>query len=187
MLKLHLGCGKRYLRGWTHIDIADFDHIDVRTSIDDLSALSDSIASHIYSSHALEYLDRLEAGQALKEWYRVLIPDGWLHLAVPDFAALLKIYAMSSNLDTILGPLFGRLTVGETQNRIYHKTVWDEQSLRNLLVKSGFKNIDTYDPIVFLKDQSGGVEFDDHSLAFYPHMNRNGIQVSLCLRAQSVK
>ena len=25
-MKLHLGCGERYLDGYTHIDIAEFDH-----------------------------------------------------------------------------------------------------------------------------------------------------------------
>ena len=186
MVKLHLGCGKRYLSGWTHVDIDGYDHIDARSSIDDLTAFSDATVSQIYCSHALQYLDRLQARLALKEWYRVLVPDGWLHVAVPDFSALITIFARSSNLDAILGPLFGRMAIGESQDHIYHKTVWDEQSLRSLLATSGFKNIDTYDPIAFLQNQSG-VEFDDHSLAFYPHMDRNGIQVSICLTAQAAK
>ena len=36
-MKLHLGCGERYLDGFTHIDIADFEHIDFKIPVNDLS------------------------------------------------------------------------------------------------------------------------------------------------------
>jgi predicted SAM-dependent methyltransferase len=185
MIKLHLGCGKRNLNGWTHVDVADYQHIDIRTSLDDLSAFSDSTVDRIYCSHALEYFDRLEAERALSEWRRVLIPGGWIYVAVPDFSALTRIFAVSQDLDTILGPLFGRMMLGNSSNFIYHKTVYDDSSLRKLLAKSGFENIEKYDPISFLQNESGSTEFDDHSLAFYPHMDRTGIQVSVCLKGQS--
>jgi hypothetical protein len=37
----------------------------------------------------------------------VLIPGGAIYLTVPDFAALVKIYSSSSDLNIIIGPLFG--------------------------------------------------------------------------------
>ena len=36
-MKLHLGCGERYLEGYIHIDLGDFDHIDYQIPVDDLS------------------------------------------------------------------------------------------------------------------------------------------------------
>ena len=29
-MKLHLGCGKKYIDGFTHVDLQDYDHIDYR-------------------------------------------------------------------------------------------------------------------------------------------------------------
>ena len=47
---------------------------------------------------------------------------------------------------------------------IYHKTVYDEPSLRLLLQECGFINIEKYDPVRFLGEIEE--EYDDHSLAF---------------------
>ena len=57
-MKLHLGCGKRYLEGYIHVDIAEFEHIDYQLPIDDLSTFKDNTIEEIYASHVLEYFDR---------------------------------------------------------------------------------------------------------------------------------
>ena len=38
-MKLHIGSGSRYLEGYIHIDIAEYDHIDIKTSVDKLNSL----------------------------------------------------------------------------------------------------------------------------------------------------
>jgi predicted SAM-dependent methyltransferase len=181
MTKLHLGCGKRILDGWVHIDTSDYDHIDFNQSISDLSMFPDSTVEIIYCSHALEYFDRDQAFNVLKEWGRVLTDSGTLFIAVPDFVSLTQIYSETGKIKNIIGPLFGRMNSGIDNIMIYHKTVYDEESLRSLMQECGFINIERYDPIAFLSEIDK--EFDDHSLAFFPHMDRTGIQVSLCLKA----
>ena len=91
-VKLHLGCGERAIPGFIHIDVNDLPHIDYRRSIDDLSIFDNGTVDLIYSSHTLEYFDRLEVMRVLKEWYRVLKKGGILRIAVPDFEAIVKIY-----------------------------------------------------------------------------------------------
>jgi SAM-dependent methyltransferase len=180
-VRLHLGCGKRYLPGWIHIDLAAGPHIDFQNSIDDLSMFANETVDVIYCSHALEYFDRVEASEVLAEWRRVLTPGGRLFLAVPDFRALIRIYEITGNLSSILGPLYGRMSDAGTSFVIYHKTVYDLPSLESMLSDSGFTDISQYDPIWFLEQFDS--QFDDHSLAFFPHMDRRGIQVSLCVSA----
>lgn len=178
-MKLHLGCGKRFLPGFIHIDIADFPHVDFVSGIDNLSHIENGKVSEIYSSHSFEYFDRFEASKVLEEWRRVLIPGGSLYITVPDFNALLSIYQSTGDLNAIIGPLFGRWeNKGE---HIYHKTTWDYLTLSTVLQRTGFTEVSKFDPVEYL----GAIDpnYDDHSLAFFPHMDRSGIQVSLAITA----
>lgn len=180
-MNLHLGCGKRYIPGWHHRDITYYPHVDKVGPVEDLQDISIETVDSIYASHVLEYFDRLEANKVLKEWFRVLRPGGTLRLAVPDFHALIRIYNMSGKIESILGPLFGRMTTDGSA--IYHRTAWDIRSLTAELEEAGFNLVREYSPLTFLKTLTPDGEFDDHSLAFWPHMDLGGVQVSLCLQA----
>ena len=76
--KLHLGCGKRFIPGFIHIDVIDYPHVDHVTSIDNLSIIDDNSIELIYNCHILEHFKRREINNVLKEWFRVLKPDGIL-------------------------------------------------------------------------------------------------------------
>ena len=144
-LKLHLGCGKRFLPGFVHVDRADFPHIDFRCGVDSLPMFESDAAELIYASHMLEYFDRIEALQVLGEWRRVLCPGGLLRLAVPDFDALVEVYSESKSLNAMLGPLYGRMEIAATNSVIYHKTAYNFESLRQLLEEAGFRDVLRYD------------------------------------------
>ena len=173
--KIHLGCGKRYLEGYVHVDIHPHDHIDYVSNIDKLDMFQDECADLIYASHCIEYFDRDEVIQVLSEWKK-LAPGGTLRLAVPNFEALVKVYSDSDDLNKILGPLYGKWDVGE-ENHIYHKTVYDLKSLTVLLNQVGFEQVRKWDwKNVFTNHE----DFDDHSQAYYPHMDKkNGLLISL--------
>lgn len=167
-LKLHLGCGKRCLPGFVHVDLGDYSHIDYRHSVDRLEMFPDDAAQLIYASHVLEYFDRLEARQVLQEWNRILCPGGTLRLAVPDFGALVEVYLERGKLDLILGPLYGRAKIQGTDIIIYHRTVYDFASLKESLEEAGFREIQRYD-----WRQTIHRDVDDHSQAYIPHMEKD--------------
>jgi predicted SAM-dependent methyltransferase len=165
-LKLHLGCGKRRLPGFVHVDRANFPHIDFRSGVDRLDMFENDAAELIYSSHVLEYFDRIEARRVLEEWKRVLCPGGVLRLAVPDFQALSEVYFLDHKVDLILGPLYGRMDVdGAT---IYHKTAYDFDSLQELLEQCGFQEVSRYN-----WRETIHLHVDDHSQAYIPHMDKD--------------
>ena len=175
-MKLHLGCGKRFLEGYIHVDIAEFDHIDYKIPVDDLSVFENDSVSEIYASHVIEYFDRDEIVNVLNEWNRVLKDEGVLRIAVPNFSELINVYDTSKDLDKVLGPLYGKWKL-EDNNSIYHKTVYDEKSLTKLLSTAGFKDIKKWD---WREVFAGKEDYDDHSQAYFPHMDKdNGIHVSL--------
>lgn len=180
-LKLHLGCGPRYLQGFIHIDMDVLPHIDYpKTDLKDLSMFEDSSVDMIYTCGSFEYYDREEAVEVLEEWKRVLRIGGTLKISVPDFSSIVKVYKDYHDIDGIgiLGPLFGKWKLNDG-NHVYHKTVYDEKSLTNLLSNQGFSSIQQYDAHEFLPQ-----DYDDYSLAYVPHMDLDGIQIQLNLECK---
>ena len=140
MIKLHLGCGKCYLEGFTHIDIQGYDHVDHQSDIRSLSMFDSNTVSIIYASHVLEYFDEIEALEVLREWHRVLCPGGKIQISMPDFSALVEVYEISRSIAMIIGPLYGRIQFGDAF--IYHKSAWDFSSLSVILRSIGFRGIE---------------------------------------------
>jgi predicted SAM-dependent methyltransferase len=170
--RLHLGCGKRNFGGsWIHIDGSDYDHIHSHDIID--LPFEDESVELIYASHVLEYFDRDEVKYVLKKWYEKLQPGGTLRLAVPDFNAMANLYVNGGHLDNFIGPLYGKMKMGDTT--IYHKTVYDMESITKILHDAGFKNVRRYD-----WRETEHAHIDDHSQAYLPHMDKdNGVLISL--------
>lgn len=160
MTRLHLGCGKRdFGPDWIHIDGGDFPHLKY-SSITDLSQFRNNTVDLIYACHVLEYFDRDEVVMVLNEWKRVLKPGGVLRLAVPDFEELVHLYQTNKvKVEDILGPLFGKWTMG--RKSIYHKTTYDKESLSKLLLEIGFK-----EPRYWDWKHTEHSQFDDHSQAY---------------------
>lgn len=181
-MRLHLGCGPRVIPGFVHIDLADHPHIDHKAAISPLPFLADDSAEMIYCSHAFEYLDTVEAREALIEWRRVLKPGGLLRLAVPDVAALIKVYQQTGELSRILGPLYGRLEISTETGpaTLFHKTAYDEATLGRLLHEAGFVSVRHWD-----WRQTEHAQIDDYSQAYFPHMDKAaGLLLSLNLQAR---
>lgn len=178
MIKVNMGCGWRnFGPEWIHIDGGAYDHLDY-SSITSLQQFSDSTVDLIYASHVLEYFDREEVLTVLGEWGRVLKKGGTLRIAVPDFEIMSYLYSTKQiNLSQITGPLYGKMTMGTES--IYHKTVYDFNSLEKTLQSAGFSNVVRYD-----WRETDHSRFDDHSQAYIPHMDKkNGTLISLNVEA----
>ena len=178
-MKINMGCGWRnFGDDWVHIDGGSYEHLDYH----DICTLpfEDETVDVIYASHVIEYFNRTEILSVLKEWKRVLKPGATLRLAVPDFESLVRLYSLDSGftLENVLGPLFGQMKMGE--DTIYHRTVYDFESLKKVLEDCGFSNVEHFD----WRD-TDHAHFDDHSQAYYPHLDKdNGTLISLNVEAK---
>jgi len=174
MTKINMGCGWRdFGPEWDHIDSGDYDHLD-SFSITDLSNYEDDSVDLIYASHVVEYFDREEVPSLLTEWHRVLKPGGVLRIAVPNFRMIADLYSEGKyDLNYFVGLLYGKMPMGA--QTIYHKTVYDFQSICVVLQQAGFSDCRTWD-----WRKTDHAKFDDHSQAYLPHMDKdNGILMSL--------
>jgi len=101
---LHIGCGPKRkpqtTRGfntdeWNEIrlDIDPTVQPDVTGTMTDMSAVADASVDAIFSSHNIEHLYPHEVPVALKEFLRVLKPDGFLVVTCPDLQSVCKLVA----------------------------------------------------------------------------------------------
>ena len=164
-MKLHLGCGWRnFGKDWEHIDGGDYDHLDSNDIW--LTDYRNESVDIIYSSHFIEYFDREEVVPLLLRWKDVLKPNGVMRLAVPDFEVYANLYSSGKYpLGYFLGVLYGKMPLGD--ETIYHKTVYDFDSIKTLLENTGMREVKKYN-----WEDTEHSQFDDHSQAYLSHMDK---------------
>ncbi len=101
---LHIGCGQKRkdqtTRGfntpqWTEqrFDIDESVNPDIVGTMTDMSAVPSESVDAIFSSHNIEHLYPHEVPLALKEFMRVLKPDGFLAITCPDLQSVCQLVA----------------------------------------------------------------------------------------------
>lgn len=179
-INLHLGCGKRNFKNFINIDLANYKHIHFKEKVNGLDFIPNNSVDYIYASHVLEYFDYEDGFKVLKKWRNKLKTKGILRISVPNLNSLIKVYKHTKDINKIMGPLFGKMNIGRTSKKVYHKCVYDQKMLSKLLKLVGFKNIKKYD-----WSKTFHSKYDDHSQAFFPHMNKkDGLQISINIECQ---
>lgn len=174
--KLHLGCGRRVIPGFIHIDVADLPHVDYACDVRDLSFIADGSVDLIYASHVLEHFGRHECGPVLAEWGRILRKGGVLRLSVPDFAACAALYYEQGLRDGLSG-LVGLVSGGQRDEFDFHKMIFDAALLTHELLTNGFSFVQPWD-----WRTTEHAHIDDFSQAYIPHLDKaNGRHMSLNL------
>jgi len=176
--KLHLGCGRKYIPGFYHVDILPLPHIDLVSRVERLPSIANDSVELIYAAHVLEHFSRKEYRAVLVEWFRVLERGGVLRLAVPDFAACAKLYHEQGLKDGLTG-LVGLIVGGQRDEYDYHRMVFDEPLLTRELLSVGFREVSRWD-----WRTTEHAQVDDYSQAYLPHLDKtHGTLMSLNLEA----
>lgn len=145
-VRLHLGCGRDRREGWVNVDANPAVQPDVVAQVDQLTSFGDGSVDVIEANHLFEHLMHHEAIAALKEWRRVLKPDGELYLELPDLAACLRIlgrYTDDNGCDLGLTGVYGWLPdIARDGLWQQHKWGWTREALEQALVGVGFGSVD---------------------------------------------
>lgn len=139
LLKLHLGCGERYFKGYVNIDLRKTSATDLVCDISKLP-FSDNSVERIEIYHVVEHLPRHDFPKALKEWRRVLVEGGKLIIEYPDFDTVVKEYIAGNEkrLDNIFGMQRFR---GDTHLFGYNFT-----RMKKTLEDCGYKEVKSCEP-----------------------------------------
>lgn len=128
-MKLHIGNNNINLEGYENVD---------RNIGKEAYPLDypDNSADEIYASHILEHFGHNEVFNVVKEWVRVLKPNGILKIAVPDFEYIARNYLEGNDIQ-VQGYTMG----GQSDENDYHKCIFDESVLTEIMKNSGLSNI----------------------------------------------
>lgn len=157
---MHVGCGpqnKSSVKGfnspeWQEIrfDIDPAVRPDVIGSLTDMSAVQTASVDALYSSHNIEHLYSHEVPLALKEFHRVLKPDGFVVITCPDLQTVCESIVEDKLLETLydsqIGPiapidiLYGhRQMIAQGNAYMAHKCGFTYAVLEKFFYAAGFK------------------------------------------------
>jgi predicted SAM-dependent methyltransferase len=139
---LHIGCGENILpKPFLNLDIrktgGGVDYIGLAYPL----KFKKNSFDLVYASHVLEHFKKKDTLNVLKEWVRVLKPNGILRISVPCFDNLIKIYKSDNAIENIAGPLFG----GQTYKQNFHYNLFNYKNLTEYLNKSGCVAVHPWD------------------------------------------
>ena len=141
-VKLNLGCGNETLKEYINCDLynnnADMIFDAKRCPFDDQSV------DEIRAYHLIEHFDFKEGFEVLKEWNRILKPNGRLVLETPDLLNTCKVF-VDSNEDYRI-KLYGHFFAWPWIDGQQHKFLYTENQIYYTLKQCGFNNIKRLPP-----------------------------------------
>jgi len=124
-LKLNIGSGEKELEGYINLD-AKFGHTIFPLNYDSETFIE------VRASHILEHFSEREVFDVLKEWIRVLKPEGIIKIAVPDMRWISKeLVNNNSKFPTAL--LYAYIIGGQVDEYDFHKSIFDQNKLTILM------------------------------------------------------
>lgn len=163
---LHVGCGPQRKQGTTkgfntddwkelRLDIDESVQPDIVGTMTDMSRVPDASVDALFSSHNIEHLYAHEVPVALKEFLRVLKPNGFAVITCPDLQSVCALVAQGKLVEPAyhtgqgipIAPidiLYGwRPPMAQGNLYMAHRCGFTEDVLRGTLQSVGFISVAT--------------------------------------------
>ena len=145
-IRLHLGCGERYLDGYVNVDfppetqsLMDTSKVDLYADITQLHYEPASVAE-VRLHHVFEHFDRPTALRLLLDWYDWLTPGGTLVIETPDFERSARAFFRPwrrGRRGVLLRHVFG----SHEASWAVHQDGWYKAKFRSHLEALGFERL----------------------------------------------
>lgn len=136
-IRLNLGSGEDYIKGWINVDINKENKVDVIADINREFPFNENYADEIKASDILEHFIKEDGERFLNECHRVLKKDGILFIRTHN---IFKIFhKFEEDPEVLIHFLYG--DTSETKIFGSHKFAFTKESLTRLLRKIGFEII----------------------------------------------
>ncbi len=150
LIRLNLGCGDKILTDYINVDLAQErsgKQPDIICDIRNLDKFSNDYADEILAVHVIEHFWRWEVVSILKEWVRVLKPNGKLILECPNLKSACEEFLKNPDLHSGPGQE-GQRTMwvfyGDPRwadPLMVHRWGYTPQSLANIMHEAGLRDL----------------------------------------------
>lgn len=149
-MKLNLGCGDKILPGYVNVDVAPSRagrKPDVLCDLRKLESFTDDSADEILAVHVVEHFWRWEVADVLREWVRVLKPDGRMVLECPNLRSACEQFLANPELHAGPGPEGQRsmwVFYGDPSWKdplMVHRWGYTPQSLARVMAQAGLVDL----------------------------------------------
>jgi predicted SAM-dependent methyltransferase len=150
-VRLHLGCGGVRWRDFINVDMNPHDPerpdssrsgcvADVFADMRDLGLPSNTI-DEIFTSHTIDHFTRWEGAKMLRDWYRMLKPNGLVTLEAADFRrCVLWLFHPRREMRRVARTQFYGNQWDEIEYET-HRYLWSSKELKNVLLDIGFNSV----------------------------------------------
>lgn len=151
--KLQIGAQSNSIGDWLNVDLEPKSREVAFMDATQPFPFANETFDYIFSEHMIEHISFEDGDFMLQECFRVLKKGGKIRISTPNLAFLINLYQESKNqiqLDYLnfskryfenKVPLTDTVVINNFFKSWGHQFIHDEKSLRYLLEKAGFKNI----------------------------------------------
>jgi predicted SAM-dependent methyltransferase len=139
-MHLHIG-GQERKDGWQILNVQPGPHVDFVGDLRDLSQFADASIENVYASHVLEHVTQAQVLPVLAGVRRTLVPNGKFMISVPDLDVLCHLFISPWASPEMKWHAMRMMFGGQIDAHDFHFIGFNEQSLRDLLLKAGFSQV----------------------------------------------